>query len=330
MKKRERNQIERRVGFFERTPRNRVLGELLRSVGYDVRYSPSAKEESVDLWIACLTNQAEATAASDQRTCHPNTPLLGLMEPAPGDALECLEAHETHEVIPLSADFMGEVVDAARRIIGEVEVENPRFGGPSSYQRTYEANEAGANSSAYELAAFLTEREVAHAHRIRIVSAVYEATDNARRHAYVDGAGAFSIRVEIQRARVHVSVVDQGRGFDAKRIMTDSVPAALPTSGTERRQPCHASSGLTRLAALSEEIDFQSDEKGTRVELVFELTLVHFEEEQKDFTDGDFLDPDRARELVRALKEGDQSIGDFAPAMALTIGRLLGGAQRGF
>ena len=329
MKRRERDMTEGRVGFFERTPRNRVLGELLRSVGYDVRYSPNGEEEDVELWIACLTNQIEASAALSQRASRPDTPLLGLMEPSQDQALEGAEAHELCEVVPLTPKFMGEVIDSARRIIGQEDSQEVRFGAPSTYQRTYEADTAGANCSAYELAAFLTEYAVAQAHRIRIVSAVYEATDNARRHAFVEGTGTFSVRVEIQRTRVNVCITDQGPGFDATRVLTDSVPAALPMRGTERTRHGNTSGGLRRLAALSEESDIQSDEKGTRVQLGFELTPVRFEEEGTDLSDADFLDPDRARELVRALKEGDQDVGDFSPAMALTIGRLLGGAQQG-
>ena len=39
----------------------------------------------------------------------------------------------------------------------------------------------------------------------------------------------------------------------------------------------------------------------------------------------DFLDPSRARSLVASVRKGETDLSGIAPAMALTIGRILGG-----
>jgi hypothetical protein len=103
----------------------------------------------------------------------------------------------------------------------------------------------------------------------------------------------------------------------------------LPTKVTEGNEPETISGGLDRLAALSEGYDVRSNDKGTHVEMRFELTPVQFEEEPDDVDGDDSFDPRYARELVRALQGGAEELGDIAPALTLTIGRLLGGSRRG-
>ena len=319
----------RNVAFFACTPRSRAIAEVLRSYGYSVHFASEEggkPTDEVDLWIADFTNPREVKAAEALREVHARAPLIALVGAGSLDGRgRSLRASET--VHFGSARAFHDLMIAVDRLVGDGTVD-ARFIDTRSYSRSYDADEEGTNQCAYELAAFLTERGVVHAHRIRIVSAVFEAADNARRHGYAGASGTFSVEVLLERARVHVTVEDRGRGFDAVREQVERVPAALPTrGGPERGAPKSTMGGLQRLAALSEELDLHSDERGTRVEMTFELSPVRFEEEPDDFTDVDFLDPDRARELLRALQEGAEEIGDVAPALALTVGRLLGGAQ---
>ncbi len=343
MKKRLQSTQKRRVGFFEYTPRNRVVAELLGANGYEAVFPSDDSGGAIDLWIACITNPSEARAAEGFRAARRQGALVALVCRCSGETARQVAKHceslDPEETIYLDhPDALSDLIDAVFEILGQDTPPDLRFDGPRLYTRSYEADETGTNNCAYELAAFLTEKGVAHAHRIRIVSAAYEATDNVRRHAYGADSGTFSIEIEVDRTRIHIGVIDRGNGFDAGRVKADSVPAALPTSPRadlatqreERRAHDLGYRGLQRLAALTEESDVQSDENGTRVEMVFELTPVRFEEEPEGFADVDFLAPDRARELVQALKEGVEVMGDIAPALALTVGRLLNGAQRGF
>ena len=52
---------------------------------------------------------------------------------------------------------------------------------------------------------------------------------------------------------------------------------------------------------------------------------MRFDEESEHLTETDFLDPARARSLVAALRKGRPDLSGVPPALALTIGRIIGG-----
>jgi hypothetical protein len=129
---------------------------------------------------------------------------------------------------------------------------------------------------------------------------------------------------------VQVSVTDQGRGFDTARVKLERVPAALPGGrGPRRASSTSSDTGLGRVERLCEHHELFSGPQGTRIELTFELTPVRFDEEAEHLAETDFLDPERARSLIQALRKGRTDLSGVAPGMALTIGRILGGLDPG-
>jgi len=196
--------------------------------------------------------------------------------------------------------------------------------------RSYSSEESSVGRAAREISAFLVNEGVVNAHRVRIASALAEVVDNACRHAYPRGTGEIVVRAEVQRSRVQVSVTDQGSGFDTARVRLDRVPAPLP--GARGARPSSVSSsdkGLGRVERLCEHHELFSGPQGTRIELTFELTPVRFDEEAEHLAETDFLDPERARSLIKALRKGRTDLSGVAPGMALTIGRILGGLDDG-
>lgn len=192
-------------------------------------------------------------------------------------------------------------------------------------ERSYTVDPSTVGRAAREISAFLVNEGVASAHRVRIASALAELVDNACRHAYARTQGEVIVRAEVQRTRVQLSVEDSGPGFDAARAKLDQVPAALPGSRNKVGAHHRSSRGLGRVAQLSEDHHVDSGPQGTRVELAFNLTPVRFDEEAEHLAETDFLDPSRARSLIASLRKGQTDLSGVAPAMALTIGRILGG-----
>jgi hypothetical protein len=134
------------------------------------------------------------------------------------------------------------------------------------------------------------------------------------------------VRAEVQRTRVIVVVEDTGKGFDPLRVRLDRVPAALPRArGAAPVVNPSSGTGLGRVERLCEEHAIVSGADGTRVELVFELTPVRFDEEGEHLGQTDFIDPERARSLIATLRAGRADLSAVPPALALTIGRILGG-----
>ena len=52
---------------------------------------------------------------------------------------------------------------------------------------------------------------------------------------------------------------------------------------------------------------------------------MRFDEEPEHLAETDFLDPSRARSLIASLRKGRADLSGVPPAMALTIGRIIGG-----
>jgi anti-sigma regulatory factor (Ser/Thr protein kinase)/CheY-like chemotaxis protein len=203
----------------------------------------------------------------------------------------------------------------------------PRAEGPApvhACERTYPAAPDAVGRAAREASAFLVNEGVASAHRVRIASAIAELVDNSVRHGYSGRAGEVRVRVEVHHARVHLSVSDSGTGFDAPRARLESVPPALPGSRPAKKSG-GSGRGLGRVEQLCEAHTVSSGPAGTQIDLVFELTPVRFEEEGEHLAETDFLDPERARDLIAALSKGRADLSGLPPSMALTIGRIIGG-----
>jgi len=187
---------------------------------------------------------------------------------------------------------------------------------------SYEIGDQTVGRAAREVSAFLVNERVATPHRVRIASALAEIVDNACRHAYRDSSGRVQVEARIQGNRVQVEVVDLGSGFDSALAQLERIPPALPG---RRRGGSGSSTGLGRVERLCEGLTVDSGPGGTRVEMTFELTPVRLQDESEDLAATDFLDPSRARSLITALRDDAADLSRVAPAMALTIGRILGG-----
>jgi anti-sigma regulatory factor (Ser/Thr protein kinase)/CheY-like chemotaxis protein len=192
-------------------------------------------------------------------------------------------------------------------------------------ERIYPCDIGTVGRAAREISAFLVNEGVVSAHRVRIASALAELVDNVCNYAYTQGSsGSVAVRAELDGARVRLSVRDRGRGFDSQRERLERIPAALPGLANPSRS-APASSGLGRVERLCEECRITSAADGTCIDLVFELTPVRFDEESEHLTDTEFLDPDRARALIAALRRGSPDLSGISPSLAVTIGRLIGG-----
>lgn len=172
------------------------------------------------------------------------------------------------------------------------------------------------------LGAFAIAGGIPPASRTRALSACCEILDNACRHGS-RGRGECTVEMQASLAGEDLRVVvrDDGLGFDARSALLDDVrgqasPAHAP----------HTQGGLSRAAALSEELRIDSDSHGTEVSLAFRTYGAAFDQHQLDLSDRDWLDPATARAVLHALRDGDSpSELALSPAMAVTVGRLLAG-----
>ncbi len=315
----------------ELTPRSEVLAETLRTHGYQVELLPgrreflAAPEPNVYLLARALADGCTGLELfAELRRVGRSAPVVLLDErPTFAELRRAVELDAADFV--LRPEAPGELAGALARVLESrpPSPENaalPALPGAALYERTYPAEPDSVGWAARELAAFLLGRSVPAAHRVRIASAVAELVDNASRHAYPDGAGTVAVTAEVAGSRVRLCVQDRGRGFDHATSALEHVPAALP-----RRPLRPTSTGLHRAGQLSEELRIRSGPGGTRLELSFELTPAHFEEEIHDLSETDFLDPLRARRLITLLAQGRVDFSNVPPSLAPTIGRLLGG-----
>jgi anti-sigma regulatory factor (Ser/Thr protein kinase)/CheY-like chemotaxis protein len=340
----------------ELSQRTHVLSEVLRGQGHEVISHPDARaflaapEPDLYLLGSCIADGSSGLDLLEAlRRTGRSAPVLLL-----GDRPDFASLRRAVELgandLLLRPLEPGELARALERAVAE-RTPRPRIDAtPRSHvcERTYSIDEHTVGRAAREISAFLVNEGVASAHRVRIASAVAELVDNACRHAYGQENGAISVRAEVQGARVQLSVEDDGRGFDVVRARLERVPAPLPRSragrtaakgpralGAGASPACSSfrsslplsssSNGLGRVERLCEEHRIASGPGGTRVELTFELTPVRFDEESESLADTDFLDPERARSLIAALRKGQDDLSGVAPAMALTVGRILGG-----
>jgi anti-sigma regulatory factor (Ser/Thr protein kinase)/CheY-like chemotaxis protein len=308
------------------------VSELLRSQGHEVVAHDdqaaflSTPEPDVYLIGRVLADGTRGLELLESlRRTGRSAPIVMIDEkPSFEDMRRAIELGATDMVVrPLEA---GELPRAIQRAL-DARAPRPRIDvapGAHSCVRSYAVDETTVGRAAREISAFLVNEGVVNAHRVRIASALAEVVDNACRHAYPRGEGEVVVRAEVQRTRVQVSVTDTGCGFDEARARLERVPAALPGARGASRASS-SSKGLGRVERLSEHHALVSGPRGTRVELTFELTPVRFDEEAEHLAETDFLDPSRARSLIHSLRKGRTDLSSVPPAMALTIGRILGG-----
>jgi serine/threonine-protein kinase RsbW len=80
--------------------------------------------------------------------------------------------------------------------------------------------------------------------------AVTEACSNSVRHAYRDGVGAVSVRIEFDDERIAIEVADDGQGF---------IPPSEPVGVAELRE---GGMGLALIRALSDELVVSAGRNG--------------------------------------------------------------------
>jgi len=323
------------------SPRALVVAEILRSQGHFVENIPDRatflRNPEPDLYLVGR-QLSDGTRGLDLlaelRRSGRNAPVLLIDEqPDFSDMRAAVELGANDVVLrPLESGVLSKAIArvvASRKPRPRIDVE-PRA---HSFQQSYAPDEHTVGRAAREVSAFLTNEGVAHAHRVRIASAVAELVDNSCRHAYGKRSGPVTVEASVQRTRVQLIVSDQGCGFDVSGARLDSVPAALPVK--RARQPVATAArngsehGLGRLERLCEELSLQSSAQGTRAELTFELSPVRFDEESEHLGDTEFLDPTRVRSLIQSLRSGQADLAAVTPGMAMTIGRILGGLQSG-
>ena len=92
--------------------------------------------------------------------------------------------------------------------------------------------------------------------------AITEACSNAVRHAYESGAGGdINLRIDLERDRLSVEVVDQGRGFDPTTV-DDWQASALHEQGM----------GLSIIRSVTDDLEIESGEGiGTTVRFAKQL-----------------------------------------------------------
>lgn len=307
------------------TPRAEALAELLRSRGCEVeRVATVADVLAAGEAQALVVDEDLAGEGGGLGLCEElrdagvATPLV-LCAGAPD--LELVRRADRLGVLAVIRSYDPRaLVDVLERCSGH-------GGSRRRHFRSYSVGRFCARRAVLDLSLFLEAGGVAPAHRLRVLCAVAELIDNVQHHAYPDAeCGSFSVSAEIARRAVNVAVVDAGTGFDADRARLDSVPAALPA---RRRRVVGepADGGLARAARLSETLAVASDDRGSTVELAFELTpSVVCDDGAGSPESVDVSHPRELRALVASLREGDAGW-RIPPALALTVDRLLGGAR---
>jgi len=160
--------------------------------------------------------------------------------------------------------------------------------------------------------------------RARIGTATSELVDNVVRHAYRDDTGSerrIVIVVARERDSIRVTVRDFGRGCDPHTLEVALAPppglyalGVLPT-------------GLRRAKCIADEFEIRSDAFGTRAHLTFDLHSATWATQDLDHGDDDYLTARACRELVAAIRAGDETrTHQLPPHLAVVVGRILAGA----
>ncbi len=215
-------------------------------------------------------------------------------------------------------------LDELRRAVDARPSRTSNDDGPPHELRLHtETTSAGVEAAVRETLAYALRLGAAPAARARLAGAVAELAENARLHAYDQESGAagpLCIQARYDGSEIELHVSDEGSGFDAVRARLDAVPAALPWCEDEP-------GGLARAAALVEALNLSSSEHGTRVTLRVSTGRATFAcEEATDLSELDYLDPRKAKQVLRAVHSGRSGdMLNIPPALAVVLGRLLAG-----
>jgi anti-sigma regulatory factor (Ser/Thr protein kinase)/CheY-like chemotaxis protein len=301
-----------------------ALMEVLRHRGHEVQEARGIREIlgfEHDRFDALVLDAGEERGARDllllEEVSRAGVPLpVVLVSGRTSDDL-CERAFELEVASVVQGAFEPRALAEA---VERAAPEQPDGRALGSERHEYAVAEESLERSVADVAARLETLGVAAPHLARVLCATAELVDNVLRHAHPEGAPSetFTVETRVRRSHVHVVVRDAGRGFDARRSRLESLPAALPSSPLAQR-PLN---GLSRVAALAEELDVLSDEKGSTVRLDFELYPVRFDGGELP-TAAECL-PDAVRRRIASLPGDQADPADLHPVMGLALHRLLG------
>lgn len=196
-------------------------------------------------------------------------------------------------------------------VVASVETEAPclaiaQADASRTLHRTFESDADGEASLCRELVAFATRVGLSRSHRFRIATAACEIANNVSAHAYDGAAGPLLLSASYDGDDVQVEIRDLGDGFsqtDAE-LNADSL--------------CH---GLDIVRSLTERIDIDSTNAGTKVTLDFTLTPTSFDEEPTSAEHLDYLTPSATRRFLEPSQANEAEFN--SSALASTVGRIL-------
>ena len=188
---------------------------------------------------------------------------------------------------------------------------------PGRFRRSFAADPPAVERAAREVSAYALRCSLSPSARARVATATAELVENVVRHAYPGRTGTVSIEVVVDPRRLTLRVADTGVGCDSQA----SVIATLRAS---------TDGGLARVSALSEDMRVETDGRGTRVVVVFDVFRVLFDEgDALDLTELDWLAPETTRGLLDLLgADANGPALHLSPALAVTVGRLLTGPDK--
>ena len=184
----------------------------------------------------------------------------------------------------------------------------------SAFERSVASTAPAGEQVQRDLSAWLLVRGISPSTRCRVATALGEALENARHHAYEGDVGPIDIEAQMQGTELELSIRDRGEG--------------APEGTLELALNGLGGGGLARMAALSEDVSMVSHPTlGTHICLRFSVHRARFsEEESTEFEDFDFLGPDHVRGLLAGMSSADSpDVVHLSPAVAVTVGRLLAG-----
>ena len=293
-----------------------AIAGALRRRGHEVRTVASAAEalaaEEPDVLVCDLAlaggGGLDLLDALHRRGARPHTVLVG----DAASAEQCRRALDLGAAELLPSPFrLGDLVRA-------VEERGPQEAARSTslqrHRAEYLSDARAATLAGREVCAWALRCGVGPSARARLAGAVSEIVDNSARHAYPGRHGQVRVEAELDGREISVEVTDRGVGFEPRVADGDF--------------DC-ARSGIARVAALSESVEIDSRPGvGTRVALRFSVSRVEFDDEEEsiDLSELDFLTPDVARRVVRAVRRRDAGgVFQLSPALAVVVGRMLSG-----
>ncbi len=198
----------------------------------------------------------------------------------------------------------------------------------SSWSRRSAAHPESIRAAILDLSGYALAMGVFPSARIRLGSAVAEALENVRRHAYPGAKGEFEITAQASGEELRVCIRDYGCGFDPVRARLESAPSMSPgDSAANIDQQASAAGGLSRIHSLVESMRLTSSEQGSSVELSISTGSSTFQEDGAfDLSEIDYLPPETSRRMLRAIARGEnKDFFNLSPAVAVSVGRLLAG-----